>query len=129
MRRNSSAPTSLSSLPMSPEMLESVASSFSVFASWKSSAASERPLPTRSSVPTTASRAFFSLPSSWARCGLSQSRGSSSSRFSACRRCCFAAKSKIPPQLGRPGLQVGDGGGDLVYSFCFHEGIIWDETR
>src|SRR5437899_1817006 len=31
-----------------------------------------------------------------------------------------ASKSKIPPQLGRPGLQVGERGGDLVYALGFH---------
>src|SRR5438034_48044 len=53
-------------------------------------------------------------------CGLSHSFGSSSSRFSAARRLCFASKSKIPPQLGRPGQQVGERGGNLVYAFGFH---------
>src|SRR2546429_5511620 len=46
------------------------------------------------SVPTTASSAFFSLPSACARCGLSHSFGSSNSRFSAARRPCFASKSR-----------------------------------
>jgi hypothetical protein len=106
----------------SEKMLESVASSPSARASSNSSFASARPTWTRCSVPTMASRVFFSLPSSWARFWFSQSFGSSSSRFSASRRACFASKSKIPPQLGRAGLQVGERGGELVEAFGFHEG-------
>ena len=120
MRRNSSAATSLSRRDASRPISSSVASSASARAMSNSSFASARPLPTRPSVPTTASSAFFSLPSACARCGLSHSFGSSSSRFSAARRLCFASKSKIPPQLGRPGQQVGERGGDLVYAFGFH---------
>src|SRR4051812_19824678 len=122
MRRNSSVPTSCPSLSTSREMLESVASSPSSRARSKSSRASDSPLSTRPSVPTTASSDFFSLPSSCARCGLSHSFGSSSSRFSASRRPCFASKSKIPPQLGGSGLQIGERRGDLVDAFGFHEG-------
>src|SRR5438034_48046 len=120
MRRNSSAATSLSRRDASRPISSSVASSASARAMSNSSFASARPLPTRPSVPTTASSAFFSLPSACARCGLSHSFGSSSSRFSAARRLCFASKSKIPPQLGRPGQQVGERGGNLVYAFGFH---------
>jgi hypothetical protein len=32
----------------------------------------------------------------------------------------LASKSKIPPQLRRPLMQVGELGGDLVGSFGFH---------
>src|SRR6266480_3292983 len=115
MRRNSSAATSLSRRDDSRPISSRVASSASARAMSNSSFASARPLPTRPSVPTTASSAFFSLPSACARCGLSHSFGSSSSRFSAARRLCFASKSKIPPQLDRPGQQVGERGGDLVF--------------
>src|SRR5688572_31234275 len=80
------------------------------------------PPPTRFSVSTTASSAFFSLPISCARCWFSQSLGSSCSRFSACRRFSLASKSKIPPQLGRLRLQPGERGGDLVDALGFHEG-------
>jgi hypothetical protein len=80
------------------------------------------PPPTRFSVSTIASSAFFSLPSSCARCWFSQSFGSSNSRFSACRRLSFASKSKIPPQLGRLRLQPGERRGDLVEAFGFHAG-------
>src|SRR5438045_3878611 len=120
MRRNSRDATSRPSFSISAEILESVASSPSARASSNSSRASERPPSTRSSVATTASRDFFSLPSSCARWGLSQSFGSSSSRLSASRRFFFASKSKIPPQFGRPYLQVGDGGGDLVEVLGIH---------
>src|SRR5579871_5398527 len=120
MRRNSRDATSRSSFSVSDEMLERVASSPSARASSKSSRASPRPPSTRSSVPTTASRDFFSLPSSCARCGLSQSFGSSSSRLSAARRPFFASKSKIPPQFGRACLQVGDGGCNLVEALGIH---------
>src|SRR6266850_6432633 len=122
MRRNSSPATSFASFVTSEKIPESVASSFSARASWKSSAASDSPLPTRPSVSTRASSCFFSLPSSCARCGLSHSLGSSSSRFSASRRFFFASKSKIPPQLHRPRLQVGEARGDLVELFGFHGG-------
>ena len=120
MRRNSSAATSSPSFSTSAATPKTVASSLSARASWNSSAASERPLLTRPSVATIASSAFFSLPRSCARCGFSHSFGSSSSRFSAARRRVFASKSKIPPQLRRPRLQVGEAGGDLVHSFGFH---------
>src|SRR5882724_988638 len=129
MRRNSSVATSLASLSTSEEIPDSVASSFSAFASWKSSAASASPLSTRPSVATTASSAFFSLPSSCARCGFSHSLGSSSSRFSASRRLVFASKSKIPPQLHRPGLQVGEARGHLVQSFGFHGRLFYGLGR
>jgi len=78
------------------------------------------PPPTRLSVSTTASRAFFSLPISCARFWFSQSLGSACSLFSACRRFSFASKSKIPPQLGRLGLQSGERRGDQVDAFGFH---------
>src|SRR5438552_455635 len=47
-------------------------------------------------------------------------RSSITAQSSAARRLCFASKSKIPPQLGRPGQQVGERGGNLVYAFGFH---------
>jgi hypothetical protein len=51
---------------------------------------------------------------------LSQSFGFSNSEFSAARRACFDSNSKIPPQLRRPRLQVGEPGGDLVDALGFH---------
>jgi hypothetical protein len=114
MRRNSSAATSLFNFSASREMPSSVASSPSARASSNSSLASAMPPSTRLSVSTIASSAFFSLPISCARCRSAQSWGSSSSRFSAARRFSFASKSKIPPQLGRLGLQSGERRGDLV---------------
>src|SRR5512135_145673 len=120
MRRNSSPATSFSRPAASRPISSSVASSLSAAASSNSSRASPSAEPTRSSVRTTPSSSFFSLPSSWARCGLSQSFGSSSSRSSSSRRFFFASKSKIPPQLADPALQVHEGGGDLIAAFGFH---------
>ena len=72
------------------------------------------------SVPTTPSSAFFSLPSSCARCGSSQIFGSSSSRLTSASRFAFTSKSKIPPQIGGALPQVGELAGDLVELFGFH---------
>src|SRR5688572_12196651 len=121
MRRNSSVPTSFSSFCTSIKILERVASSFSARASSNSSLVSAMPPSTRFSVSTTASRDFFSLPISCARCWLAQSLGSSSSLFRTARRCCLASKSKIPPQLGRLRLQPGERRGNLIDAFCFHD--------
>jgi hypothetical protein len=122
MRRNSSAATSRSIPSTSLPICSSEAPSLSARASSNSSRASATPLPTRFSVSATDSRAFFSLPSSCARCGLSHSLGSSSSRFSASSLRSFASKSKIPPQLGGAGVEPGERGGDLVDAFGFHGG-------
>jgi hypothetical protein len=122
MRRNSSAATSLASASVSLLICSSDASSFSARASSNSSRVSATPPSTRFSVPTIASRAFFSLPSSCARFWSFQSLGSSNSRFSACRRFSLASKSKIPPQLGRLRLQSGERRGDLIHFFRFHGG-------
>jgi hypothetical protein len=72
------------------------------------------------SPPTTASSCFFSLPSSWARFGSSQTLGSSRARATDLRRACFASKSKIPPQLGLAAREVGETVGDGVDAFGFH---------
>src|SRR3954471_7527733 len=129
MRRNSSAATSFASLSTSEEIPSSVASSLSALASWNSSAASVSPLSRRASMATTDSSCFFSLPSSCARCGFSHSLASSNSRLSASRRFFFASKSKIPPQLRRPRLQVGEARGHLVQSFGFHGRLFYGLGR
>src|SRR5262245_22518585 len=120
MRRNSSAATSSPSFSRSEATPRKVASSCSARASSSSSAASASPPPTRPSVPTTASSAFFSLPSSCARFGSPQTLGSESSRSTSASLLSLPSRSKIPPQLDRPRLQVGERGGDLVDSFGFH---------
>ena len=74
------------------------------------------------SVPTVDSSDFFSRPSSWARFWSLQMPGSASSFSTSARRFCLPARSKIPPQLLRPFLQVGERRGDLVDAFGFHEG-------
>jgi hypothetical protein len=51
----------------------------------------------RSSVSTTPSSDFFSLPSSWAFFGSFQTEGSSSDALTVLRRSNLASKSKIPP--------------------------------
>jgi disulfide bond formation protein DsbB len=69
---------------------------------------------------TTASSAFFSLPSSWARFASSQTFGSSSSRAIVSRRVRFASKSKIPPQLGGSTGEVRERIDDYVDPFGVH---------
>lgn len=71
-------------------------------------------------VTTMPSSCFFSLPSSWAFFGSFQTAGSSSDALTVLRRSDFASKSKIPPEIGRPGLQVLQGGADQVGAFCVH---------
>ena len=73
------------------------------------------------SVPTTPSSCFFSLPSSCARCGLSQSFGSSSSRSTAARRVCLRIEVKDTSAAAPVrSLRVGEGVGDRVDVFGFH---------
>jgi hypothetical protein len=71
---------------------------------------------------TVASSDFFSRPSSCARLGSLQTFGSARSASSSVRRFCLVSKSKIPPQLFRPGIQIGERRGELVDAFGFHEG-------
>jgi len=73
---------------------------------------------------TVASRLFFSRPSSCARFGSDQTLGSSRSLLTSTRRFSFASKSKVPPQLRGPLLQVFELVGKEVEAFGFHEG--WD---
>jgi hypothetical protein len=74
-------------------------------------------------VPTVPSSDFFSRPSSWARFGSFQMPGSANSFSTSARRFCLPSRSKIPPQLLRPLLQVGERGGELVEAFGFHGGL------
>src|SRR3954470_4927645 len=101
-------------------MLERVASSDSARAISKSSCASCRPEAMESRAPTEDSRDFFSRPSSWARFWSLHTLGSASSLSTAESRLCLDSRSKIPPQLGRALLEVGERGGDLVDAFRFH---------
>src|SRR4051812_17805388 len=71
-------------------------------------------------VATTPLSCFCSLPSSWAFFGSFQTEGSSSEALTVLRRSDLASKSKIPPEIGRPGLQVLQGGTDQVDAFCVH---------
>jgi len=52
--------------------------------------------------------------------GSFQTAGSSSDALTVLRRSDFASKSKIPPEIGRAGLQVLQGGADQVDAFCVH---------
>jgi hypothetical protein len=70
---------------------------------------------------TTASSCFFSRPSSWAFLGSFQTAGSSSDALTVLRRSDLASKSKIPPEVGGTGLQIGERGADQVDAFCVHE--------
>jgi hypothetical protein len=51
-----------------------------------------------------------------------QTPGSSSALVTSASFDCLASKSKIPPQLDRPRLQVGEMVGDGVKAFWFHDG-------
>jgi hypothetical protein len=70
--------------------------------------------------PTVASRDFFSLPSSCARFWSLQTLGSASACSTSFSLFCLPSRSKIPPQLGGPGVQVLEQGVDLVEAFGFH---------
>jgi hypothetical protein len=81
---------------------------------------SRRPLSSSRIRCTTSSSSFFSRPSSCARFGSFQTPESSSARLTSISRCSFVSTSKIPPQRGLAGGEVGDRGGDLVQAFGFH---------
>jgi hypothetical protein len=81
------------------------------------------------SVRTTPSSCFFSRPSSWAFFGSFQTAGSSSEAVTVLRRSDLASKSKIPPEFGGAGLQVGQLGADLVDVFCVHKRKILGKPR
>src|SRR3954467_7560980 len=123
MRRNSSAATSVSNLARSEATPASVASSFSGRAMSKSSFASWMPDAIDTSAATVESSAFFSRPSSCARFWSLQTPGSAKSCSTAESLRCLPSRSKIPPQLVGPFLQVGERRGDLVDAFCFHVGF------
>src|SRR3954463_9449514 len=120
MRRNSSAATSLSNFATSDATPTRVASSFSGRAMSKSSFASWMPDAIVTSAATVESSAFFSRPSSCARFWSLQTPGSAKSCSTAESLRCFPSRSKIPPQLVGPFLEVGERRGDLVDAFCFH---------
>ncbi len=124
MRRDSSAAMLCCNFSTSEETETRVASSFSARAISNSSFASLRPeaMPVRP--PTVDSSAFFSRPSSCARRWSLQMPGSANSFSTSARRFCLLSRSKIPPQLVRPFLQVGERRGDLVEAFGFHERAI-----
>src|SRR5687767_11919925 len=77
---------------------------------------------------TTESSCFFSRPSSWAFLGSFQTAGSSSAALTVLRRSDLASKSKIPPEVHRPGLQVLQGGSDEVDAFCVHGPVLSSVT-
>ena len=74
------------------------------------------------SVPIVDSSVFFSRPSSCARFWSFQMPGSANSFSTCAKRSCLPARSKIPPQLLRPFLQVGERRGELIEAFGFHQG-------
>ena len=86
------------------------------------------PPPTRLSVSTTASSAFFSLPMFLRPLLVFPELGVFLLAVQRRRRFSFASKSKIPPQLGRLRLQSGERRGDLVDAFGFH-GRTADKLR
>src|SRR5688572_30792107 len=123
MRRNSSAATSASKRWLSLEISCSVVSSLSARASSKSSVESDSMVAMVARDLTVPSKDFFSRPSSWARLESLHTLGSARSPSSSARRFFFPSKSKIPPQLRRPRLQVGEARGDLVDAFGFHQWV------
>src|SRR5206468_1898189 len=98
----------------------SVASSFSARAISKSCCASRTDPAIEDNPDTVASTDFFSLPRSCARLGSLQTLGSVRSVSTSVRRFCLPSKSKIPPQLRRPLIQVRERRRDLIDSFGFH---------
>jgi hypothetical protein len=107
MRWNSMSSTVVPIAPTSCSIETSVGSSFSARASWKSSLVSRSSLPSAVRRATIPSSDFFSRPSSWARFASDQTFASSSARVTSSSRFCLASKSKIPPQLGLAGGEVG----------------------
>src|SRR5512143_1278571 len=129
IRRNSRSATPAPITATSFSMASSVASSPSARASSNSSPPSAIDVASVLSVPTTPSRSLRSRPSSCARLGSSQTFGSSSARATSVSRTAFASKSKIPPQLVRPRLEIGKRCGDLVDAFGFHGGTSSGQTE
>jgi len=86
----------------------------------KSSFASRIPDAIETSAPTVESSAFFSRPSSCARFWSLQTPGSARSCSTTESLLCLPSRSKIPPQLVGPLLEVGEAGGELVDAFGFH---------
>jgi hypothetical protein len=105
---------------MSEATPTSVASSFSGRAMSKSSFASRMPDAIDTSAATVESSAFFSRPRSCARFWSLQTPGSARSCSTAESLLCLPSRSKIPPQLVGPFLEVGERRGDLVDAFGFH---------
>ncbi|MCY1373991.1 hypothetical protein D9M69_612990 [compost metagenome] len=91
IRRNSSCLMSASSVAASSAMACRPSRSPSSFDISKSSVLSDSPLVSRSSVTTTSSSDFFSLPSSWAFLGLFQTFGSSSDALTVLSRSALAS--------------------------------------
>src|SRR5258708_8310897 len=120
MRRNSRSPTSFSSLATSSAIPERVASSFSARAMSKSPRESRSDEAIAASPVTVVSSDFFSLPRSCARFWSFQTLGSVRSVSTSVRRFSLPSKSKIPPQLCRPLVQVRERRGDLIDAFGFH---------
>src|SRR5579863_921344 len=121
MRRNSISATSCSMRSTSRTTSPKALSSPSSTKSSSNSPESSRPRESLSRVVTTSSRRARSRPSSWARSGLSQTLGFSSSRLTSWRRSRFESYSKIPPEgVGTP-FEVDD----LVsYRIDFHPRIL-----
>src|SRR5438046_1330453 len=124
MRRNSRSPTSFSSFAISSAIPERVASSFSARAISNRPRESRKAEAIAASRVTVASRDFFSLPRSCARFGSFQTLGSVRSVSTSVRRFSLPSKSKIPPQLHRPFVQVRERRGDLIDAFGFHSASL-----
>ncbi len=121
MRRNSSPATCFSSSATSAATPATVASSLSARAISNNSRASRSPEAIEASPLTVESRDFFSLPSCCARCWLLHTAASPSSVSTSLRRLRLPSKSKIPPQLLGPLVQVGEREVDLVEAFGVHD--------
>ncbi len=120
MRLNSRRLTSPSSLRRSASSPPQSRIVLLALASSSSSEASRSPVRSRSSVPTSASSRARSRPSSWARSGVFQILGSSSSRVTSSRRSFRVSYSKIPPEGVRALLQVFDRALQRVHFHCSH---------
>jgi hypothetical protein len=63
---------------------------------------------------------FFSRPSSEALFWSLHTSGFARRDSTTLKRCFLPSKSKIPPQLGRPRIEIGEREGVLVELLCVH---------
>ena len=114
MRWNSRSASCLPSVSRSVATAPPTSASFSARASSSSSCASLRRLSSFSITPNSSSRRARSRPKSWARCGLFQMPGCSSSARTTRSRSCLVSKSKRPPQRSENCLQLTEAVGQKI---------------